>query len=160
MAPRPVPHWDPDLCHHSAQTCATLVPMPSWESIDRRRDAAAVPLSGLPALQCRAARRQPVFLAGTREPELQDPKSPAPPLRSLRYMNGMNKLLCQQRGGRSPTLGAQEITTPKVGIIMNTNMGHNQLKKYSKYHLVFPTCCTFLIQLTTLTHSALHWRQK
>ena len=79
LAPRPVPHWDPDLCHHSAQTCATLVPMPSWESIDRRRDAAAVPLSGLPALQCRAARRQPVFLAGTREPELPDPKSPAPP---------------------------------------------------------------------------------
>ena len=40
------------------------------------------------------------------------------------------------------------------------NMGHDQLKKYSKYHLVLPTCCTFLIQLTTLTHSALHWQQK
>ena len=45
----------PDLCHLGAQTCATLVPMPSWESIDRGRDAAGTVIR--PPRLCSAGQR-------------------------------------------------------------------------------------------------------
>ena len=67
--PRLVPPWCPDLCQIGAQTCVRSVPrlVPPWcpcphGSLLIAGGMPPVPLSGLPALQCRAA-RQPAFLA-------------------------------------------------------------------------------------------------